>query len=405
MKRLSPPAFVLGLLSFCLPTGCSTQPPPASPTVTVTSVAPTISTARPETVDEMFARVRSGVVRIQSVTCEGSAAGTGFFIDADLVLTVAHVVEGATSITVRGDKGVVRGTVVGMDVKRELALIRTEPAKDGKLEGYAFKLASTPPRVGQDVVALGYPEGQQLAMFKGSVTSLDRQIEIGDQAIAGLFQHEANATQGNSGGPLLDSTGAVLGLHEAAGVQWVRGADGRKTPIEKPGMKYAVPAASAGPLAAAWKANPVPVSAPSCPRDYRGLLSVKSEHAEAPILADSIFAYFYLINDGDYENAWSLLTPQAKATFGSVQGFAERFDKSTFSAVLFEKANRESISTDSVTLSFVETRPGPQAGGDGCLSYSQEWTMSLASGYWRIDSTKDLHAPSTCTRPSASTSR
>jgi S1-C subfamily serine protease len=62
--------------------------------------------------DEQIAEsVQSGVVRVQTVTCGGIATGSGFLLAPNLVATVAHVVEGAASVSVRGDKGVTKAAL------------------------------------------------------------------------------------------------------------------------------------------------------------------------------------------------------------------------------------------------------------------------------------------------------
>jgi serine protease Do len=89
--------------------------------------------------------------------------------------TVEHVVDGAQSIQLkRSGKVVATATVVGSDVARDVALLRT----DRPNAGYEFKGARRSPRPGEPVVALGFPPGLPLSLSPGLVSGSDRVIEI-----------------------------------------------------------------------------------------------------------------------------------------------------------------------------------------------------------------------------------
>ncbi|MEO7746355.1 MAG: trypsin-like peptidase domain-containing protein, partial [Actinomycetota bacterium] len=73
----------------------------------------------------VFDRVRSGVVRLHTLTCDGGVSGSGLLVAPDLVLTVAHVVEGSDGVfSVRTDDQLAEGRVVAYERDHELALIR-----------------------------------------------------------------------------------------------------------------------------------------------------------------------------------------------------------------------------------------------------------------------------------------
>ncbi|MFN8082829.1 MAG: trypsin-like peptidase domain-containing protein [Dermatophilaceae bacterium] len=82
--------------------------------------------------DQIYALERTGVVRVQATTCDGSGSGSGYFISDRMVVTAAHVVDGATAVSLRGDHGVVRGTIVGLDKAKDVALVRAEPDSQGR---------------------------------------------------------------------------------------------------------------------------------------------------------------------------------------------------------------------------------------------------------------------------------
>ena len=204
---------------------------------------------KPEGFADMIARVRSGVVRIEAETCDGEAVGTGFLISRRLVATVEHVVEGATSITLkRGGRVLGTGTVIGQDRGRDLALVRTSRP----IRGHRFKLSTKAPRLGEDVAAVGFPLGLPLSVTRGSVSGSGRTIPIDGFKRHKLIQTDAAVSPGNSGGPLLRADGAaVVGLLDLDATV----ADG---------IAFAVSAEVARPLLEAWKLAPQPVSAATC---------------------------------------------------------------------------------------------------------------------------------------------
>ncbi len=204
---------------------------------------------KPESFADTIARVRSGVVRIEAETCDGEGVGTGFLISRRLVATVEHVVDGATSITLkRGGRVLGTGTVIGEDRGRDLALVRTSRP----IRGHIFKLSSQAPRLGEDVAAVGFPLGLPLSVTRGSVSGSGRTIPIDGFKRQKLIQTDAAVSPGNSGGPLLRSDGAaVVGLLDLDATL----ADG---------IAFAVSAEVARPLLEAWRVAPQPVSAATC---------------------------------------------------------------------------------------------------------------------------------------------
>ncbi len=140
--------------------------------------------------------------------------GSGFVYDADqgLVLTAAHVVEGARSVRVRLDDGrTVPGTVLGGDVDRDVAVVRI-PA--GGLVAAPLALGE-PVEVGETVVAIGSPFGLDQTVTSGIVSALDRSLHVGGREITGLIQTDAAINRGNSGGPLANLEGKVIGINVA----------------------------------------------------------------------------------------------------------------------------------------------------------------------------------------------
>ena len=196
----------------------------------------------------MVARAKSGILRIETSACDGRFIGTGFLLTPRLVATVEHVIDGAYSITLKQDGKVVgRGTVIGSDPSRDVALVRSSKA----IRGYHFRLSSHTPVLGADVAALGFPLGLPLTLTRGSVSGLNRTIPINGIDRRKLVQTDAAVNPGNSGGPLMTNTGQVVGLIDLGTEQ-------------ANGLAFAVSAKVAAPLLAAWRAAPQPASTPSC---------------------------------------------------------------------------------------------------------------------------------------------
>ena len=220
------------------------------------STSPTTATTaatteeRPTSFADIVDEVRSGVVRIEVETCEGTGTGTGFLVGPNLIATVEHVVNGATAIELkRSSRSLGTATVVGEDRARDLALLRTSvPVK-----GYRFTLADRAPRLGEDVAALGYPLGLPFSVTRGSVSGSDRSIPIDGVTRRKLIQTDAAVSPGNSGGPLL-----VPGSKEVVGL-----VDLDATVAD--GIAFAVSAEVARPLLQAWQVAPQPIAlAPLC---------------------------------------------------------------------------------------------------------------------------------------------
>ena len=143
-----------------------------------------------------------------------SALGSGFVIDKrGDILTNDHVVHGATSISVGFDSGVTsRATVVGTDPSSDLAVIRVQ-APASALHPLSFADSSVL-QVGQPVYAIGNPFGLDRTMTAGIVSATGRDIQAPNgRTIPNAVQTDAAINHGNSGGPLLDASGRVIGVN------------------------------------------------------------------------------------------------------------------------------------------------------------------------------------------------
>ena len=165
---------------------------------------------------QLYQRDSKGVVAIKVVTPEGEDEGTGIVLnEKGLILTNDHVVKGATSITIdaSGSSNTTLGaTLVGEEANKDLALIRVDPSGLG-LKPLTLARSSSV-QVGDTVYAIGTPYGLEETFTKGIVSALAREIAAPDGAkIAGAIQTDAALNPGNSGGPLLNEQGEVVGVN------------------------------------------------------------------------------------------------------------------------------------------------------------------------------------------------
>jgi 2-alkenal reductase len=187
---------------------------PASPATSVST------TSSGRTVADIYKAEAPGVVQIIATSSGGSfgsqgqsAEGTGFVIDkAGDILTNEHVVDGANSIRVSFANGTnVTATVLGSDPSRDLALIHVNVAAS-KLDPLPLGSSSTL-SPGDPVIAIGNPFGYVRSVSTGIVSGLGREIEAPNRfTITGAIQTDAAINHGNSGGPLLDADGRVVGI-------------------------------------------------------------------------------------------------------------------------------------------------------------------------------------------------
>jgi len=196
------------------------------------SYAPT--TGGGMTPQEIYRTLSGGVVEILSQfdeagtdafgrTQSAQALGTGFVVDAEgYILTNAHVVdesgERASSVTVVFNRGGsetqrVKGELIGVDVGSDVAVIKVDPKG---LDLSALPLGdSDRVAVGEQVVAIGNPLGYDFSITSGIVSATGRSLQAPNgQTIPNGIQTDAAINQGNSGGPLIDSRGRVIGINE-----------------------------------------------------------------------------------------------------------------------------------------------------------------------------------------------
>ena len=142
---------------------------------------------------------------------DGVGLGSGFVIEADgYIVTNNHVVEDAAEVKVRlADEREFDAEVIGTDPQTDLALIKIDATGLPELAlGDSDAL-----RVGEDVIAVGNPFGLGGTVTRGIVSALGRDINAGPYV--DFIQTDAAINRGNSGGPLLNLDGEVIGVNSA----------------------------------------------------------------------------------------------------------------------------------------------------------------------------------------------
>ena len=199
----------------------------STPTTTRVAAQPVTMNLSGTSIDvaAVLARVEPSVVSISTqisvqsgpFTEQGTGAGSGIVVDADgTILTNAHVIDGATSITVTvaGETKARHATVIASDTARDLALLHV----DDNAGLVAAPLGnSSDLAVGDQVVAIGNAlalEGGP-TVTQGIVSALGRSIETDTGTLHGLIQTDAAISSGNSGGPLVNAAGQVIGMNTA----------------------------------------------------------------------------------------------------------------------------------------------------------------------------------------------
>lgn len=177
--------------------------------------------AEPQDIQAILAKVEPAVVTIRTqLASQGrffvaSGAGTGVILTSDgEVLTNAHVVDGATSIevTLSGESQARRADLVGIDSTNDLALLKIRGASNLPTAELGSSAAL---RVGDDVVAIGNALALDggLTVTDGIVSAVNRTISDRTIHLEGLIQTDAAINSGNSGGPLVNGAGQVVGIN------------------------------------------------------------------------------------------------------------------------------------------------------------------------------------------------
>ena len=212
-------ALVAGGVGFAAGRLAADDQPTATPGVV--QAAPAALTDGALDLRSLLAKVSPSVVSIQLGQASADevvqfGAGSGVVISDDgLVLTNAHVVDGADVIQVRlSDDRTIRADLVGTSPSHDIALVRLRETEDLQP---ATLGSSESAQVGDQVVAIGnaLALGDTPTVTTGIISAKGRTLQDGEVTLENLMQTDAAINKGNSGGPLLDAAGRVIGINSA----------------------------------------------------------------------------------------------------------------------------------------------------------------------------------------------
>jgi putative serine protease PepD len=162
---------------------------------------------------QVYDGATDAVAFISAASQQGQGTGSGFVVSSDgLIVTNQHVIDGATQVAVKigTDGEQLPADIVGVDASQDLALLKVDASGLPTLE----LGDSDAVEVGDDTYAIGNPYGLDHTLTTGVVSALDRDLQAPNGAtISGAIQTDAALNPGNSGGPLIDRDGDVIGVN------------------------------------------------------------------------------------------------------------------------------------------------------------------------------------------------
>ncbi len=374
-------------VSGCVRAGGLQPTPPPIVLPTLPTASPSLS-ATPGSNDDLLARSKNSVVRIEGVDCSGAyRTGTGFFVQPGLVATAYHVVQNQQSIAVRtlstrtGSDHVFDGEVVGFNQSSDVALVRVSDD-----DSEVLATAATDPAVNDAVVSIGYPQGQPIGLETGRITAVDQEIVVAEgedrRPLSGVLRFTAPASAATAGGPLIDASGTVGGLVDSG---FSNGSQ----------VHYAVPGTTVKALTDGWAASPEVQPPPDCqsPSPPPGVgLTVKSKDPDAPGIATTVRAYFGGINAGEqivddkqqltgFQVAYAQLSGDRLTAYPTLEKFTKTHQQ-RISNVVLQSVQYVDDTTDTVRLSYDYVTLAANGTQSGCHKRSMEYTMSLDTGVW-----------------------
>lgn len=274
---------VVGAGAYAAVDGMNDGRPGLASPVPRTPSGPNLALAgAPLDIQGVLAKIQPAVVAIGVQGTAGRGAGTGVILTEDgEVLTNNHVVEGATEIqvTLNGESTPRTADLLGAEPDADLALVKIRGASGLPSAELGSSAAA---RVGDDVVAIGnalaLPGGPTVT--EGIISAKDRTLR--EAALDGLIQTDAAINRGNSGGPLVNAMGQVIGINTAV----IRGGGS-----EAEGIGLAIAIDTAKPIIEALRKGGIPAS-------ERAFLGVSSqdltpeikENIETPANAGAVIA-------------------------------------------------------------------------------------------------------------------
>jgi serine protease Do len=316
-----------------------------------------------------FADVSSGVVEVDAVTCDGTASGTGFLVGRTRLLTAAHVINGASALTVRTGNGTVEATVEGVDKTVDLAVLRLARP----VSGHVFTMAERPTDTGTRVASIGYPLGGHKSLTDGKVSGTGRNIRTESGTLTDMVKTDITVSAGDSGGPVLDLRGQVIGLADA-----VRGYADE--------VGYAVPASAIAARLTGTKPW-TEVKPTDC----------ETGNLDSDAAVAAVVRYLLVVNTGDWDAARTMVTPAfAKRVLRNETYWVKVYSTTYDDDFGLVKASLDGRTAD-VRFTF-RSQQDPGFGPAGavnatCLRWELVYHLAYGSAGWQIDSADTVGSP------------
>ena len=327
---------------------------------------------------DLFDRSSPAVVSLDGRTCSASQldAGTGFVISPDFVVTAAHVVEGFDSMIITSIDGSERtGRAIGFAPGQDAALIQLDEPVDAE----PLHWSDRTPRVGSDITVLGYPLNLDLSVTSGTISGVGRTILFPNgETIQNVMQTDALTNPGNSGGPWLDETGSVIGLH-------IAGRDGAA------GINWGVDAEVVRALVDQWMVEPQPYLPCTPPEVF--LVRAEVEGDKIDELIEMFSDYAGGITSGDFDLAYERLwRPKIGVTAWSAELATSTWSNVAVTGVADAPADRVAeyelgeVNSLEITVTAT-TNQAPRFGPDGqeCTNWQLTYLVASVDGvFWQI---------------------
>lgn len=366
-------------------TSTPTIPKPSTPASATTKPAPTW----PDTAKE----VQDGVARLQTTKCDAegqsSGSGTGFLVADDLLVTAAHVVKNASTITAVVDGQLTGVQVLGSNNVADVALLRLTRAS----KGHIFSLGTEDPPIGTAVAALGFPHHQELSFSQGTVSGLNREFVREGARQSHLIQTDTPTNPGNSGGPMITIDGSVAGIIVS------KFDDTESRSIE--GLGFAVAATRASAAVKEWEERAVPIALKPCTGDASEPVvfetTITSEHDQAENIAQTLQAHGQGINDGAYAAAFNLFTPQLQRKAGGLDEWSTGLATTVWVDLdvmdVSGHGNDVKAKVQMVSLQAVEDAPDVPGAPQTCSVWNIEYSMHWDGIQWLIAGSRRIDGP------------
>ncbi len=384
------------------------EPKPTPVPTDPTKATPSESSPAPPTTmswTEVFDEVSSGVVFVQPHACgiDSSEGAAGILIGGDLVLTAAHVIEepdGLAGVDLRVGNQIAGGTIIGFNKNADLALLRSS----SPLLGHHFTFASHEVEMGSALAVLGFPYAKaddrsdvskaKPKIAEGTVSDLDQKISYdGENYIKNVMQTSVLSNGGNSGGPVVNSSGELVGVH-IAGDRYEQ-----DTGVKPPA--YAVEAPRVIKAVGEWLTREAELPAQNCDdigEEWTVQLDIASDHDQAANIGQSFKEHAEAINRGDFASAFTIFTQRmVTSETKDVDAWSAGLNSSAWESLVVKDVEMATADNLRATIAFVthqDAEDGPEELVEPTcaqweLSYRMRWDNTKAR--WLVNSQKSTN--------------